>query len=138
MLLDAPAPEDLVRCLAPALSDADLVKFARQRVIPVRGWVASGLIESDIPNGRAGLLYAIVRRIVPPREYMRLHYGGAGFKAYRRRMGQALGFLVRFARHPSELSDDLGVDKWMRSLYGQQAVSESNGVSEANNLSRLA
>jgi hypothetical protein len=133
VLLDAPAPTDFVHYLAPGLSDADLEKFARQRVIPVRGWVASGLVESGTPNGGLGLLHAMVRRIVPPREYMRLHYGGAGFKAYRRRMGQALGFLVRFARHPSELSDDLSVDKWMRSLYGQQAVSDSKGVSEANN-----
>jgi hypothetical protein len=119
MLLDAPVPEGVLSSLAPALSERNVAAFARLRVVTSRSWVTTELVKPQEPYGHMGLVRAILRRIVPTREYMRLHYGEAGFGTYWRRFGRAARMLAGFVQRPSELTDDLTVDRWVHSLYEQ-------------------
>jgi hypothetical protein len=116
-LLDAPVPAEVTRSLAPQMKEQDLMVFTRRRVATTRQWAASELVAPSEPYRGMSLIRAVVRRTVPTREYMRLHYGSAGLESYCRRFGQAVRVLARFARRPSELNEDLGVDRWMHSLY---------------------
>ena len=117
VLLDAPVPEEVVSSLAPAMMPGDLAAFARLRVVTTRSWVTTELVKPQHRYGGVSLMWSIVRRIVPEREYMRLHYGGAGVDSYWRRLGHAGQLLAKFLRRPSELTDDLSVDRWVHGLH---------------------
>jgi hypothetical protein len=116
LLLDAQIPDRVVPELAPAMLDSDVAAFARLRVATTRSWVTTELVKPEEPYGRLSLLRSILRRIVPTREYMRLHYGDAGVDTYWRRFGHAAQLLAKFVQRPSELTDDLGVDRWVHAL----------------------
>jgi hypothetical protein len=116
-LLDAPIPEETVRSLAPQIKERDLAEFARQRVVTARQWVASELVGPGDPYDGKTMVRAAAGRIIPTREYMRRHYGNARFGSYLRRLGQAVRLGARFVCRPSELNSELGVDRWMHSLY---------------------
>jgi hypothetical protein len=120
LLLNARVPRWIVPALAPRMSDRDAEAFARSRVVTTRRWVATELVKPQEVYGNMTLMRNVLRRIVPTREYMRLHYGTAGFDNYWRRLAQSAQVFGHFVQRPSELTDDLTIDRWVHSLYGKK------------------
>jgi hypothetical protein len=120
-LLRTQVPASALRKFQPREFNPTLAcLFLRRRVLDARPWLAHGLVAPQLPYSRRRVLRAIVGRFFHvPAEILKKH--GLRTNAgtfYLRRMKDILPRLGRVLLRPSELKEDLLLDRWLHDLCG--------------------
>lgn len=138
-LLDAPVPAQVLGQLRPqGFSHREVRRFVLRRVLGTQQWVAKELVSPGRPYTITAAMRAMPRRLLPSRRYMVSRYGPSArgkalYLRYFSRLGEGLAILMRLARRPWALREDVLVDRWMHSLYarGRGRVSPGDLVERA-------
>jgi hypothetical protein len=132
-LLDAPVPAQVLGQLRPqGFIRREVGRFVQRRVFGTLPWVAKELVSPGRPYTITAALRAIPHRLLPSRRYMVSRYGPSArgkalYLRYFGRLGEGLAILMRLARRPWALREDILIDQWMHSLYARGQGRESPG-----------
>ncbi len=116
-LLDTSIPAAILRDLRPV--DFDITSseaFIRRRVFDMRPWLAHGLTDSQ-SDRRKGYLYSIISRITNWYK----NDDPVNKQGFLKRPRIILARVTRGALKPSELKEDLFLDRWLSGLQNQDS-----------------
>jgi hypothetical protein len=119
-LFDTPVPSGVLDKFRPKefnIALADL--FIKRRVLDMRPWLAHGLADSNIHRSQLGTYRAIIVRFfnlvkdIFKKNKLGTQRGHMGL----RRIGYILLRLAQGLLKPSELKNDLKLDRWLHDIY---------------------
>jgi hypothetical protein len=128
-LLEAPIPDQVLEELEPAgFNPREALRMVRLRVLGDQ-WVAKALVAPGHAYHWWTIPIIMLRRVFPSPRYLVERYRGPGqtpvrsreiFGLYWRSVKDALSIARRSLRQPRAMREDLAVDRWLHSLYGDQ------------------
>ena len=120
-LLGSQVPASVLSRLQPLEFNSSLAKlFLRRRVLDTRPWLAHQLVASGSAYTLPRAIQAALGRFFPtPRRFSK-KYGLRGWSSclYLKKMVEQLRCVSRAMLRPSELKEDLLLDRWLHDLCG--------------------